>query len=266
MDPKFYQKATPEQLIQELEDRDAELNAKMEAAKKKRFFSVKMMFGIFMVLVGVGLISAGVWYNYNYSDTIFIRSSKEIAQKEAVTEPVVEPPTVKPKIDPLANMLIFNAELANPSSVKIVCQAHNIPGADLYRPLADWAKQNGFQAILFGNILSFNGRIVLTGPKNLDIEAICERLQSQGITRAIALTINSQDLELPYPFEFTSKGHITFEKEKVKKAFVWPTDKHVHTLKSANMLIEVEDGKARIFVSGKPFEGVPTNDPLKKYQ
>lgn len=262
MDKSFYEKAGRDQLIQELMDRDAVAEKQTKKIKNKK--SRRMIITIIAILVVIGATSGGVGHYVN-KDVIKIRSTEDTATVVAEAPPTIKP-TVKPEIDPLSSLMIFDSNLADSSSVKIICQAHSIPGADVYRPLAEWAKQNGYHAIMFGNILSFNDRIVLTGPKNLDIEAVCNRLQSLGIHRAISLAVNSQNLEMPYPFEFTSQGHITYEMENVKKAFVWPTGKQKKRFVSSNMTVEMTDGKARVYVDGKPFVGVPEHSPIKKMQ
>ena len=268
MDPKYYKNMKKDELIQELLDRDEHDNK--VASKEKSVKRFKLPISIGVSLVVVGLIVWGVGYYLNTKDVITIRSSKSAPDINlALAKDAENTLEIKqlPEIDPLSSLMIFQADLADSSSIKIICQQHSIPGADVYGPLAEWAKRQGFHAIMFGNILSFNDRILLTGPENLDIEAICKRLHKQGITRAISVAINSQMLELPYPFEFTSLGHVSFVKEKVKTAFVIPTKKHTNKMISANMSDEItHEGQARVYVGGKPFEGIPTNTPVKKFQ
>jgi hypothetical protein len=229
--------------------------------KTRSAFSIALFIGLCMISIGV--MGVGITYYIENKDVIKIRSSENLIADDAPEE---NPPVLKAETDPLKSLMVFQSDLADASSVKIICQPHHIPGADLYRPLASWAKRQGFHAIMFGNVLSFNNRIVLTGPENLDMEAVCKRLQKLGITRAVSFAINSQSLELPYPFEFTSLGHVSFEKETVKKAFIWPTKKKKSKMISANMLVEIIDGDARVYSNGRPFEGIPTGVPIKKFQ
>ncbi len=109
--------------------------------------------------------------------------------------------------------------------------------------IAKWAKEAGFDSILYGNISKVDGVVILSGANEfstvVNMNDLVEKLDTLGYYNTLALVDNPENIVLPEPFRVTSQGVLNFYEGRRKLAGIlpvfWGENKRVLYISSDNI-------------------------------
>lgn len=114
-----------------------------------------------------------------------------------------------------------------------------------YNSVAGWANKAVYDGILYGKLISWNGKVFLEGNTagtagtKIDMNLVIDKLKKLGCDNVIAMVDNPSNVILPFPFTFTSKGSLeTYDSRRKVASYIpvyWGEERNQINIKSDNV-------------------------------